>query len=125
VYLILLLFLLLQRRILKLVSERTVRGWDDPRILTINGLRRRGYTPEAINAFCRDVGITRNDNLVGMHRLEHHCREHLDAVAKRVFAVLRPLRVTLVNVPEDYCVKIDAPDFPRCVGTLALVRHSG
>jgi glutaminyl-tRNA synthetase len=56
----------MQRRILKLVMDRTVRGWDDPRLLTINGLRRRGYTPEAINAFCRDVGVTRTDNLVGM-----------------------------------------------------------
>lgn len=51
-----------------------MRGWDDPRLLTINGLRRRGYPAEAINAFCRDVGVTRNDNTVGMHRLEHHCR---------------------------------------------------
>ena len=64
----------LQRKILKLVSDKTVRGWDDPRLLTINGLRRRGYPAEAINAFCRDIGVTRNENLVGMHRLEHHCR---------------------------------------------------
>ena len=82
-----------KRRILKLVTDGRVRGWDDPRLLTINGLRRRGYTAAAINAFCRDIGVTRNDNTVDPHRLEHHCREALDTSARRAFAVLRPLRV--------------------------------
>lgn len=90
-----------------------MRGWDDPRLLTINGLRRRGYTPAAINNFCRDIGVTRNDNTIDNHRLEHHCREDLDGSARRAFAVLRPLKVTLINVPEDFHVAIEAPDFPR------------
>jgi glutaminyl-tRNA synthetase len=102
-----------KRKILKLVMEKRVRGWDDPRLLTINGLRRRGYTPAAINAFCRDIGVTRNDNTIESHKLEHAIREDLDATARRAFVVLRPLRLTLVNVPEDFHVTIAAPDFPR------------
>lgn len=102
-----------KRKILKLVNDGTVRGWDDPRIPTINGLRRRGYTAEAINAFCRDIGVTRNTNQVDYRKLEHHVRLHLDGVAKRHFLVLDPLPVHLVNVPEDYSVEVDAPDFPR------------
>jgi glutaminyl-tRNA synthetase len=95
------------------VEERKVRDWDDPRLATIVGLRRRGYPPEAINAFCRDIGVTRNENVIEMARLEHFVRECLDAKAKRAFVVLRPLRVTLVNVPEDVVHTFEAPDFPK------------
>ena len=102
-----------KRKILKLVNDGTVRGWDDPRIPTINGLRRRGYTAEAINAFCRDIGVTRNYNQVDYRKLEHHVRLHLDGIAKRHFLVLDPIPVHLVNVPADYYVEVDAPDFPR------------
>jgi glutaminyl-tRNA synthetase len=75
-----------KRKILKLVNTGKVRGWDDPRIPTINGLRRRGYTAEAINAFCRDIGVSRNDNVIEFSKLEFHIREfphgpHLAAAA--------------------------------------------
>ena len=63
-----------KRKILKLVASGAVRGWDDPRIPTLNGLRRRGYTPEAINNFCRDIGVSRNDNSVEYAKLEYHVR---------------------------------------------------
>jgi glutamyl/glutaminyl-tRNA synthetase len=90
-----------------------VRGWDDPRLATINGLRRRGYTPEAINAFCRDIGVSRSENMILTSRLDFHLREHLDVIAKRAFAVLRPLKVTLLDVPEGEVRWLEAPDFPR------------
>jgi len=102
-----------KRKILKLVNDGTVRGWDDPRIPTINGLRRRGYTAESINAFCRDIGVTRNDNTIDYRKLEYHVRLHLDEISKRNFIVLHPLKITLTNVPDDYCVTINAPDYPR------------
>jgi len=112
-----------KRKILKLVTEGRVRGWDDPRIPTINGLRRRGYTPEAINAFCRDIGVTRHHNQVDYRKLEHHVRLHLDAVARRDFVVLDPLRIELVNVDaRSFCLALEAPDFPRdaALGSHAL-----
>ena len=90
-----------------------MRGWDDPRLGTLNGLRRRGYTPEAINAFCRDIGVSRSENLIQQSKLEFHLRAHLDVTARRGFAVLRPLRVTLVNVPAGETTWLEAPDFPR------------
>jgi len=89
-----------KRKLNRLVTEGHVRGWDDPRLLTLAGLRRRGATPGAINAFCREVGITRNANVVPYHKLEHHVRAHLDASSPRALAVLRPLRVVLTNWPE-------------------------
>lgn len=105
--------MLSKRNILKLVNEGKVRGWDDPRLATINGLRRRGYRAQAINAFCRDIGVTRSQNTILMSRLEHFVREDLDEHAPRAFAVLRPLKVTLTNMPDDYYASLEAPDFPR------------
>ena len=102
-----------KRKILKLVADGKVRGWDDPRIPTLNGLRRRGYTPEAINAFCRDIGVTRHYNQVQYAKLEHHVRASLDACARRDFLVLRPLRVELLGVAPDFRAALEAPDFPR------------
>lgn len=105
--------MLSKRKILKLVEENKVRGWDDPRLATINGLRRRGYAPEAINAFCRNIGVTRNENTILMPKLEHFLREHLDVTARRAFAVLKPLKVTLSNVDASSVQWVEAPDFPR------------
>lgn len=105
--------MLSKRKILKLVEENKVRGWDDPRLATINGLRRRGYAPEAINAFCRNIGVTRNENTILMSKLEHFLREHLDVTARRAFAVLRPLKVTLTNMDAAAVHWVEAPDFPR------------
>ena len=104
-----------KRRILKLVMDGTVRGWDDPRLLTLTGLRRRGYSPAAINAFCKDIGVSRNENVINTHLLEHHAREDLNVTAARALCVLHPLKVTLVNVPADFHIVIQAPDFPKCV----------
>jgi glutaminyl-tRNA synthetase len=93
--------------------EKRVRGWDDPRIMTINGLRRRGYPSDAINAFCREIGVTRNENMIAQHVLDHQVREKLDVSAKRIFVVINPLRVTLRNVSEETTYSVEAPDFPR------------
>ena len=101
-----------KRKLNRLVTEGHVRGWDDPRLLTLAGLRRRGATPGAINAFCREAGITRNANVVPHHRLEHHVRAHLDAASPRALAVLRPLKVVLTNVPEGWRAEASARRFP-------------
>ena len=69
-----------KRKLLTLVTSKTVMGWDDPRMLTINGLRRRGYSAEGINNFCRDIGVTRNENIIQVARLEHFARQDLNEV---------------------------------------------
>ncbi|GAB0488885.1 hypothetical protein MMPV_000098 [Pyropia vietnamensis] len=86
-----------KRRLAQLVSTGTVRGWDDPRMSTLVGLRRRGYPAEAINRFCAAVGVSRGENLIPLHVLEHWVRTHLDSSAPRTLGVLHPLRVTLTN----------------------------
>lgn len=84
------------------VTDNWVKGWDDPRLLTLAGLRRRGATATAINAFCREIGITRNENYVPMHKLEHHIRADLDVVAPRALAVLRPLKARFALICFAY-----------------------
>eukprot|EP00873_Tetraselmis_striata_P027831 jgi/Tetstr1/448095/TSEL_035394.t1 len=101
-----------KRKLNKLVTQNYVHGWDDPRLLTLAGLRRRGATPSAINAFCRECGITRSDNRVPLHRLEHFMRLDLDATSPRVMAVLRPLKVVITNLPESHYEEVDASVFP-------------
>eukprot|EP01027_Heterolobosea_sp_BB2_P003525 GEZU01005333.1.p1 GENE.GEZU01005333.1~~GEZU01005333.1.p1 ORF type:complete len:795 (+),score=372.73 GEZU01005333.1:80-2464(+) len=102
-----------KRKLNKLVTGHIVDGWDDPRILTVDGLKRRGYTPEAINAFCRRIGVTRNENMINIQLLEHYCRRDLDQNAPRAFAVLNPLKVTITNFPEDKeVIEVLAPNFP-------------
>jgi len=101
-----------KRKLNSLVMEKHVNGWDDPRLPTLSGLRRRGYTPDAINAFCRDIGITRNENEIPLHRLEHHIRLDLDARAPRAMAVVEPLMVSITNLPKDFCEEFDARKFP-------------
>src|SRR3989475_6492869 len=86
-----------KRRLLELVGKGHVSGWDDPRLPTLKGLRRRGYTPEAIRAFCEHIGVQKRDGVVEMALLEHFIREDLNKRAPRVMAVLRPLRVVLEN----------------------------
>lgn len=81
-------------------------------ILGPSGLRRRGVPSTAINAFCREIGITRNDNMVHMHKLEHHIRSELDVSAPRALAVLRPLRVVISNLPEHHYEEVEAKTFP-------------
>jgi len=86
-----------KRKLTKLVETSKVRGWDDPRMPTISGLRRRGYSAQAINAFCRDVGVTRNENFIEYARLQHFARQDLEERADRRMAVRKPLKVTLVG----------------------------
>ncbi|KAK9818383.1 hypothetical protein WJX72_011738 [[Myrmecia] bisecta] len=101
-----------KRKLNKLVTGGFVHGWDDPRLLTLSGLRRRGVTKEAINNFCREDGITRADSEVHLHKLDHHIRMDLDASSPRMLAVLRPLRVVITNLPEDHYQEVDAKVFP-------------
>jgi len=105
-----------KRKLLTLVREGWVSGWDDPRMPTIAGLRRRGVTPEAIRAFADMIGVAKTESRVDIGKLEYAIREDLNAKAPRVLAVLRPLRVTITNFPEGEVEWIDAPYFPRDVG---------
>ncbi|MGA1645103.1 MAG: glutamine--tRNA ligase/YqeY domain fusion protein [bacterium] len=98
-----------KRRLILLVEEGHVSGWDDPRMPTISGLRRRGYTPESLQLFAERIGISKADNNIYMSVLEDCIREDLDAKAPRAMAVLRPLKVVLLNWPEDQEEELDAP----------------
>jgi glutaminyl-tRNA synthetase len=96
-----------------LVTEQVVSGWDDPRMPTISGLRRRGYTPESIREFCRRIGVTKQDNLVEMSALEACIREDLNENAPRAMAVLDPVRVVIENLPEGHLEVLQAPVHPN------------
>src|SRR6202011_3039278 len=89
-----------KRKLLQLVQQRHVSGWDDPRMPTITGLRRRGYTPESIRDFCSRIGVAKKENVIDVAQLEHSVREDLNRRAPRVMTVLRPLKVVLTNYPE-------------------------
>ena len=102
-----------KRKLLELVKEGYVSGWDDPRMPTISGLRRRGYTPEAIRNFCEIIGVAKANSIVDMALLEDCVREDLNKRAPRVMAVLRPLRVVLVNYPEDKTEELEAINNPE------------
>ncbi|VFP82011.1 glutamine--tRNA ligase [Candidatus Erwinia haradaeae] len=91
-----------KRQLQLLVTQNLVDGWDDPRMPTISGMRRRGYTPESIREFCRRIGVTKQDNLVEMEALESCVREHLNEHALRAMAVLRPILIHITNLPKDY-----------------------
>lgn len=101
-----------KRKLNKLVMDHHVNGWDDPRLLTLAGLRRRGVTAAAINNFCKEIGVTRSEGEVHPHRLEHHIRADLDAGSPRVLGVLRPLRVVITNLPEGHYEEVEAKVFP-------------
>ena len=102
-----------KRRLLELVGKGHVSGWDDPRLPTLKGLRRRGYTPEAIRAFCEHIGVQKRDGVVEMALLEHFIREDLNKHAPRVMAVLRPLRVVLENYAEGRVEEVEAVNNPE------------
>ncbi len=104
-----------KRRLLQLVQEGVVRGWDDPRMPTICGLRRRGYTPAAIRDFCQRIGVSKYDGVVDISLLEHCIREDLNKHAPRVMAVLRPLKLVIDNYPEgqvEYLEAVNNPEDP-------------
>jgi glutaminyl-tRNA synthetase len=102
-----------KRKLLTLVEDGLVSGWDDPRMPTIAGLRRRGYTPESIRDFCERIGVAKADNLVDIALLEHCLREDLNRRAPRVMAVLRPLRLVIENYPESQVDELDAVNNPE------------
>ena len=102
-----------KRKLLALVERKLVSGWDDPRIPTIAGLRRRGYTPEAIRDFCSRIGVAKKENVVDVALLEHTVREDLNRRAPRALAVLRPLRLVVENYPEDREEFIEAVNNPE------------
>ncbi|MBI4610702.1 MAG: glutamine--tRNA ligase, partial [Candidatus Rokubacteria bacterium] len=102
-----------KRKLLELVEEGHVTGWDDPRMPTIAGLRRRGYTPEAIRDFCERIGVAKADNLVDIALLEHCLREDLNRRAERRMAVLRPLRLVIENYPEGQVEEMEAVNNPE------------
>jgi glutaminyl-tRNA synthetase len=102
-----------KRKLIELVRDKHVRGWDDPRMPTIAGIRRRGYAPEAIREFCRDIGVAKFNSTIDVCRLENALREDLNKRAPRVMAVLRPLRVVLENYPEGRLEELDAVNNPE------------
>ncbi|MBW2540686.1 MAG: glutamine--tRNA ligase, partial [Deltaproteobacteria bacterium] len=102
-----------KRKLLQLVEERHVSGWDDPRMPTLCGIRRRGYPPEAILQFCDEVGVTKRDSVVDIGLLEHFVRDALNFGAPRAMGVIRPLKVVIENFPEDRVEELDAPFHPN------------
>jgi glutaminyl-tRNA synthetase len=102
-----------KRKLLRLVQEGVVSGWDDPRMPTISGLRRRGYTPESLRTFCERIGVAKSNSTVEIPLLEHCLREDLNRRAPRVMAVLRPLKVIIDNYPDDRVEELEAVNNPE------------
>jgi glutaminyl-tRNA synthetase len=102
-----------KRKLLELVENNHVSGWDDPRLPTIGGLRRRGYTPEAIRAFCAHLGVTKFNSMTDMAVLENHIRENLNKTSERRMGVLRPLKMVITNYPEGSSEEFDAVNNPE------------
>ena len=102
-----------KRKLLQLVKENHVNGWDDPRMPTICGFRRRGYTPESIRNFCERIGVAKRDNVIDYSLLEFSLREHLNKVAPRMMAVLNPLKVVITNYPENQVENLTAINNPE------------
>ncbi|MEW6671580.1 MAG: glutamine--tRNA ligase/YqeY domain fusion protein [Thermodesulfobacteriota bacterium] len=105
-----------KRKLVQLVEEGHVSGWDDPRMPTLSGLRRRGYTPESIRNFCERIGVAKRDSMVDVALLEHSIREDLNKRAPRVMAVLRPLKVVIDNYPEGQEEMLEAVNNPEDAG---------
>ncbi len=105
-----------KRRLIELVEKKYVSGWDDPRMPTLSGLRRRGYTPEAIRNFCERIGVAKNESIVDIALLEACIREDMDERAPRVMGVLRPLRLVIDNYPEGQVEEFDCPYHPKNPG---------
>jgi len=102
-----------KRKLLQLVQEGYVNGWDDPRMPTISGLRRRGYTPESIRNFAERIGVTKSDSIVDVSLLEYSVRDDLNKKANRVMGVLDPIKVTLTNYPDNHVEELDAINNPE------------
>ena len=102
-----------KRKFLRLVEEKYVTGWDDPRMPTISGLRRRGFTPESIRVFSERVGVAKRDNMIDVALLEHSLRDDLNKRVQRVMAVLRPLKIVITNYPDNQVEELDAVNNPE------------
>ncbi len=102
-----------KRKLLELVKDKHVNGWDDPRMPTISGLRRRGYTPESLRSFADRIGVAKRDNVIDVGLLEFSVREHLNKIAPRVFGVLNPVKVIITNYPEDKVEIMDLINNPE------------
>ena len=105
-----------KRKLMELVEDGHVSGWDDPRMPTISGIRRRGYTPESIRNFCERIGVAKRDSVVDVALLEYYIRDDLNRHAPRVMGVLRPLRVVIENYPEDKAEELEAVNNPEDPG---------
>ena len=105
--------ILSKRKLLQLVEDRHVGGWDDPRMPTLSGIRRRGYTPEAIRNFCNSIGVSKTNGTIELAMLEHFVREDLNKRAPRAMAVLRPLKVVIDNYPENKVEEMEAVNNPE------------
>ena len=106
-----------KRKLMKLVDENHVEGWDDPRMPTLSGLRRRGYTPDSIKQFCTKIGVAKRQNTIDISLLEHSLREDLNKKSQRALAVLNPLKVTIENYPENQIEYVEAINNPEDVTT--------
>jgi len=102
-----------KRRLIELVKKNHVQGWDDPRLPTVTGMRRRGYSPEAIRKFCAEIGVAKHDNLIDISLLEHCVREDLNVHGPRALCVLRPLRVVIDNYPENQVEEFECANHPQ------------
>jgi glutaminyl-tRNA synthetase len=102
-----------KRKLMKLVDEKIVSGWDDPRLYTLSAVRRRGFTPEAINAFVRDLGVTTSNTVIEVERLEGFLRDHLNAIAPRYMLVLDPIKVVIQNLPVDHLEMFEMSNKPK------------
>jgi glutaminyl-tRNA synthetase len=102
-----------KRKLLQLVQQRHVSGWDDPRLPTISGLRRRGYTPESIRDFCSRIGVAKKENVIDVAQLEHSIRDDLNKRAPRVMVVLRPLKLVITNYPEGQVEEVEVVNNPE------------
>src|SRR5690606_19055991 len=101
-----------KRKLLQLVNEGIVNGWDDPRMSTISAFRRRGYTPESIRNFCERIGVTKRENLIDMSLLEFFVREHLNQIAVRLMVVLDPVKLVINNYPADKTEMVKSENLP-------------
>lgn len=102
-----------KRKLIQLVTEGHVDGWDDPRLTTLVGLRRRGYTPNSIRTFCAEIGVTKKDSTIEMGVLENAIRQDLEADAKRAFGVLKPLKLVITNYPKDQSETFEVKNHPK------------
>jgi len=105
--------ILSKRKLTELVEKKYVNGWDDPRMPTISGMRRRGYTPESIKNFCKAIGLSKTESLVNIELLQHFVREHLNKICNRVMVVLNPIKVVITNFPEGKIEYLDAINNPE------------